>query len=85
MAKSIIEKKPYDNIEDLKDSISYGFSTHFKQRVLSILENPISKNTVSEYIDKYPTTIRVLGYKNSDVLKEFKEKIRNENVSLWRA
>ena len=85
LAKSIIEKKPYDNIEDLKDSISYGFSTHFKQRVLSILENPISKNTVSEYIDKYPTTIRVLGYKNSDVLKEFKEKIRNENVSLWRA
>ena len=85
LAESIIEKRPYSNIDDLKDSISYGFSTHFKQRVLSILENPIPKKTVSEYIDKYPTNIRVLGYKNSDVLNEFKEKIHNENVSLWRA
>ena len=85
LAKNIVNQRPFNNLDSLLNSISQGFSTHFKQRVLSILENPIAKKTVSEYIDIYPSVIRVLGYKNSDVLGEFKKKIHNENASLWRA
>jgi hypothetical protein len=30
---------------------------------------------ISEYINNYPSTVRVLDYKNKDVLEEFKEKV----------
>lgn len=80
LARNIIENGPYDDLETLEESILHGFSSHFRQRVLSILENPIPKKTVSEYIDRYPSTIRVLGYKNSDGLEKFKEKVNNENI-----
>ena len=83
LAHNIIDNRPFDNLDDLKDSILHGFSTHFKQRILSILENPIEKNRISEYIDRYPSNIRVLGYKNKECLECFKEKINNENVSLF--
>lgn len=80
LAQNIYENRPYDDLKSLESSISYGFSSHFRQRVLSILENPIPKKTVSEYIDKYPSNIRVLAYKNKDSLEKFKEKVNNENV-----
>jgi hypothetical protein len=51
---------------------------------LSILENPIPKKTVSEYIEKYPTTLRILGYKNEEVLEKFIKKVNNENISLFK-
>ncbi|MBE6503316.1 MAG: hypothetical protein E7Z76_03365 [Methanobrevibacter sp.] len=84
LAQNIINSRPYGDIESLKKSILHGFSSHFIQRVLSVLENPISKNTISEYIDKYPTNIRILDYKNKESLKKFKEKVNNENISLLR-
>ena len=84
LAQNIINSRPYSDIESLKKSILHGFSSHFIQRVLSVLENPISKNTISEYIDKYPTNIRILDYKNKESLKKFKEKVNNENISLLR-
>jgi hypothetical protein len=73
-------------LNTLNDSILRGFSTHFHQRILSVLENPIDKKTVSQYIDRYPTTIRVLDYRDENSLEKFKEKVNNENVSLlnWR-
>ena len=80
LAKNIVDNRPYDNLESLEDSILQGFSTHFRQRILSILENPIPKKIISEYIDKYPTNIRVLAYKNKNSLEKFKEKVNNENV-----
>ena len=83
LAQNIINSRPYSDIESLKKSILHGFSSHFIQRVLSVLENPISKNTISEYIDKYPTNIRILNYKNKESLKKFKEKVNNENISLF--
>ena len=43
---------------ELEKSILHGFSSHFRQRVLSILENPIPKKVISEYIDGYPSNIR---------------------------
>ena len=30
---------------------------------------------ISEYINNYPSTVRVLNYKNEAVLKEFEEKV----------
>ena len=83
LAGNIIENRPYDDLKTLEKSILQGFSTHFRQRILSILENPIPKKTISEYIDKYPSTIRVLDYKNSDSLEKFKEKVNNENIHYY--
>ena len=84
LAKNIIDNRPYDSLDELEESISYGFSSHFRQRVLSILENPIPKKSISEYIDGYPSNIRILNYKNNEVLEKFKEKVNNENISLFR-
>ena len=83
LAKSIADNRVYDNVDELKNSILQGFSTHFKERVLSILENPIKKSDISEYIDRYPSNIRILGYKNEECLESFKQKVNNENISLF--
>ncbi|WP_407382083.1 nucleotidyltransferase family protein [Methanobrevibacter sp.] len=72
----------FDSVGDVLGAIPQGFSTHFKQRILSILENPITKDDMSAFIDKYPSQIRVLDYKNDDVLELFKEKVNSENISL---
>ena len=82
MAKDIADNRPYNDLESLEKSIVQGFSSHFKQRILSILENPIPKKVISEYIDKYPSNIRILDYKDKNSLKKLKEKVNNENVSL---
>lgn len=83
LAGSIVENRPFGNIDQLQNAILQGFSTHFRQRILSILENPIPKIVISQYIDKYPSVIRVLGYKNKECLEKFKKKINNENISLF--
>ncbi len=80
LAENIVENRPYADLKSLENSISYGFSSHFRQRVLSILENPIPKKIISEYIDKYPSNIRVLSYKNKSSLEKLKEKVNNENI-----
>jgi predicted nucleotidyltransferase len=76
------EKEDFTSLDDVLNSISQGFSTHFQNRVLSVLEARINKNDISNYINNYPSIIRVLNYKNSKVLKIFKEKI-NRRVELW--
>ena len=81
LASDIISKRPFDGFDDVFDAIPQGFSTHFKQRILSILENPIPKKDMSEFIEKYPSQIRVLKYKNDEVLEVFKEKVMTENIS----
>jgi predicted nucleotidyltransferase len=73
----------FESLDDVKQNISQGFSTHFQNRILSILEANISKEIVSQYIDNYPSVIRILGYKNKEILNLFKEKIHNENISLF--
>lgn len=83
LAKSIVDNRPYDSMDQLEKAILHGFSSHFRQRVLSILENPIPKKTISEYIDKYPSNIRILGYKNKESLEKFIKKVNNENISLF--
>ncbi|PWB85836.1 hypothetical protein MBBWO_06820 [Methanobrevibacter woesei] len=73
----------FKSIDDVLNILPYGFSTNFNARVLSILENPIEKEVISEYIKHYPSVIRILDYKNEDVLDLFKRKINNENISLF--
>lgn len=84
MSKSFIEKReiePFNNIEDIFKILPYGFSTHFKHRVLSILETKINSDIIYDYIKTYPFNIRVLNYKNEHVLEDFKLKI-NQNRRL---
>ncbi len=83
LARNIADNRSFDNIGEIKESILQGFSTHYKERILSILENPIKKSVISEYIDRYPSTIRILGYKNEECLERFSQKINNENISLF--
>ncbi|WP_415953310.1 nucleotidyltransferase family protein [Methanobrevibacter woesei] len=73
----------FKTIDDVLSILPYGFSTNFNARILSILENPIEKKVISEYINHYPSVIRILDYKNEDVLDLFKRKINNENISLF--
>ena len=80
LASEIESKRPFDDLESVLKAIPQGFSTHFRERILSILENPISKKDMSAFIDRYPSQIRVLKYKNSDVLEVFKEKVNTENI-----
>ena len=85
LAKNIIDNRPFNSIDELENAILHGFSSHFRQRVLSILENPVPKKIVSQYIDNYPSVIRILGYKNDECLEKFKKKVNNENISLFRS
>lgn len=73
----------FKSVDDVLNILPYGFSTNFNARVLSILENPIEKEVISEYIRHCPSVIRILDYKNEDVLDLFKRKINNENISLF--
>lgn len=66
----------FESINAVKECISQGFSTHFQNRVLSSLEAKIPKSTISEYIDNYPTVIRILNYKNKDILNKFINRIQ---------
>lgn len=76
------EIKPFESISEIEDSIFYGFSSHFKHRVLSILETKINSNIISNYIETYPFNIRVLDYKNEHVLEEFRNKIKLKKFIL---
>ena len=82
LAIEIESLRPFDDLSDVLNAIPQGFSTHFKERIISVLENPVKKEDVSLFIDKYPSQIRVLKYKDSDVLSLFKEKVNTENVSV---
>ena len=80
------EKDSFTDISEVQQSISYGFSSHFNHRVLSILEAKINKDIIYKYIDNYPFNIRVLDYKNEYVLDEFTNKINNNygRIELWQ-
>jgi len=88
-AKKIVDSRQnndFDSIEEIQNCISYGFSTHFNHRVLSVLETKINKDIIYDYINNYPSKIRILDYKNENVLEDFKEKINENNrrIELWQ-
>ncbi len=82
LANILIKNRPFKSVDEILDCVPFGFSSHFKQRIISILENPISREDISLFIDKYPSQIRVVDYKNDDVFKLFKEKVGTENISV---
>lgn len=81
-AQSFIEKRPFKNLDDVSNSIARGFSRHHKNRVLSSLEVGIFKEVIHRYIENYPQTIRILNYKNKEVLKEFKKRIPHRRLEI---
>lgn len=82
--ESLIDARPFKNLADLEECISRGFSRHYKTRVLSSLEARIDKKTVSSYIEKYPSVIRVLNFKDKDTLKNFKNNIPFRRIEIWQ-
>ena len=51
--ENILSNRPFDNVDDLLENITQGFSTHRKQRILSVLEVGIFKDEVHKYINNY--------------------------------
>ncbi len=83
-AENLIKNRPFKNVADIEECISWGFSRHYKNRILSSLEARIDKKTVSSYIEKYPSVIRVLNFKDKDTLKNFKNNIPMRRIELWQ-
>jgi predicted nucleotidyltransferase len=78
----MLERRPFDSIDELKSCIARGFSRHHPERVLSSLEARIGSDTISRYIDNYPAVIRILNYKNKEVLREFKMRISQRRLEI---
>jgi predicted nucleotidyltransferase len=79
---SLIENGPFHGLEEVESAISQGFSRHHRQRVLSSLEAGVFKESVHNYIDRYPSVIRILKYKNKEVLKEFRKRIPHRRLEI---
>jgi predicted nucleotidyltransferase len=80
--EKILEKRPLKSIDELRSCIARGFSRHHPERVLSALEARIDRDTISRYIDHYPQVIRILNYKNKEVLREFKMRISQRRLEI---
>ncbi|MEN6328674.1 MAG: nucleotidyltransferase family protein [Methanobacteriaceae archaeon] len=80
--EAILEKRPFNSIDEVRGCIARGFSRHHPERVLSSLEARIEGDTISRYIDNYPTVIRILNYKNKEVLREFKMRISQRRLEI---
>ena len=85
---NILKNRPFKDSDELLSNITQGFSTHRKQRILSVLEVGIFKDEVHKYINSYPQKIRVLGYKNKEVLNLFEQNLKNnlkgDNGKIWQ-
>ncbi|HMK53436.1 MAG TPA: nucleotidyltransferase family protein [Methanobacteriaceae archaeon] len=79
---TILKKRPFNSIDEIKSCIARGFSRHHPQRVLSSLEARVDGDTLTRYIENYPTVIRILNYKNKEVLREFKKRIPHRRLEI---
>ncbi len=80
--ENIIQKRPFTTIKEIEGCIARGFSRHHRQRVLSSLEVRVDRDDLSRYIENYPSTIRILNYKNKEVLREFKKRIVHRRLEI---
>jgi predicted nucleotidyltransferase len=83
-AETLINNRPFNTILDVEKSISQGFSRHYKNRVMSSLEAGIFKESIHKYIDRYPSVVRILKYKNKEVLDEFRKRIPHRRLEIWQ-
>jgi len=83
-AETLTKNRPFKCILDVEKSVSQGFSRHFKNRVISSIEAGIFKEGIHNYIDRYPSVIRILKYKNKEVLNEFRKRIPHRRLEIWQ-
>lgn len=83
-ATNLVNNRPFKTLNEVEMCISRGFSRHYKQRILSSMEARVNKDTLSKYIENYPSVIRLLKFKNKDVLKLFKERIPHRRLEIWQ-
>lgn len=81
-ANALVQERPFKTLKDVEICISQGFSRHYRQRVISSLEAGIGKDTIHKYIENYPSVIRILKYKNKEILKEFKKAIPHRRLEI---
>lgn len=79
---ALMYNRPFENMSKLRNCISQGFSRHYKNRILSVLETGIFKGVLYRYIENYPSVIRILNYKNKEILKEFKKRIPHRRLEI---
>ena len=82
--ESLLRNRPFKSLDDVETSISQGFSRHYKNRIISSLEAGIFKEGIHKYIDRYPSVIRILKYKNKEVLNEFRKRIPHRRLEIWQ-
>jgi predicted nucleotidyltransferase len=82
--ESLLRNRPFKSLDDVERSISQGFSRHYKNRIISSLEAGIFKEGVHKYIDRYPSVLRILKYKNKEVLNEFRKRIPHRRLEIWQ-
>ncbi len=83
-ADAIMDNRPFNSIDEIIASIPMGFSTHYKQRILSVLEAKVHKGLISRYIENYPPIIRVLNYREKKILEEFRYRISHRRLEVWQ-
>ncbi len=83
-AKALTINRPFKSVTDVEKSISQGFSRHYKNRIISSIEAGIFKDQIHKYIDRYPSVVRILNYKNKEVLKEFRKRIPHRRLEIWQ-
>ncbi|MCE5213646.1 MAG: nucleotidyltransferase family protein [Methanobacterium sp.] len=81
-ARAFYDNRPFSSLDEVERFISRGFSRHHKHRVLSSLEVGIFKEVIHRYIENYPAKIRILNYKNKEILKEFKKRIPHRRLEI---
>ena len=69
---------------EVEEAIPPSFSRHHRQRILSVLEAKVHKGLVHKYIENYPSVIRILGFKDKQILKEFKDRIPHRRLEIWQ-
>ncbi|MDI6842390.1 MAG: nucleotidyltransferase family protein [Methanothermobacter wolfeii] len=83
-ALAILRRRPYSSIKEVEAAIPGSFSRHHRQRILSVLEAKVHKGLIHKYIENYPSVIRILGFKDKQVLKEFKDRIPHRRLEIWQ-
>ncbi|WP_370004516.1 nucleotidyltransferase family protein [Methanothermobacter sp. KEPCO 2] len=83
-ASAIVRKRPYSSLADVEAAIPPSFSRHHRQRIISVLEAKVHKGLVHKYIENYPSVIRILAFKDKEILEEFKDRIPHRRLEIWQ-
>ncbi|ABR56530.1 nucleotidyltransferase family protein [Methanococcus aeolicus] len=65
LANLLEQYRPFNTIDEIKEKLPYGFSKHYKERIISKLEARIEEDIISKYIMNYPSKINILGIRKN--------------------